>query len=39
VLRLEPEFTISKFQALIRLADKNDAARLGTALRKAGLPD
>jgi len=39
VLRLEPEFTISKFQALIRLADKNDAERLGAALLKAGLPE
>jgi adenylate cyclase len=38
VLRLEPEFTISRFQALIRLADKKDAERLGVALRKAGLP-
>ena len=39
VLRLDPEFTISKFQRLIRLADKKDAERLGAALRKAGLPD
>jgi TolB-like protein/DNA-binding winged helix-turn-helix (wHTH) protein len=39
VLRLEPEFTISKFQALIRLADKKDAERLAAALRRAGLPD
>jgi len=39
VLRLDPEFTISNFQALIRLADKKDAERLDAALRKAGLPD
>ena len=39
VLRLDPEFTISKFQALIRLADEKDAERLDEALRKAGLPD
>jgi len=39
LLRLDPEFTISNFQALIRLADKKDAERLDAALRKAGLPD
>ena len=39
VLNLDPEFTISKFLDLLRLAEKKDADRLAAALRKAGLPE
>jgi adenylate cyclase len=39
VLRLEPDFTISRFLRLIRLAKQSDADLLADGLRKAGLPD
>ena len=39
VLRLQPDFTISGFLALIRLSERKDADLLAGALRKAGLPE
>src|SRR6185295_13169218 len=36
VLRLQPDFTVSSFLSLIRLADGKDEQRLSAALRKAG---
>lgn len=39
VSRLMPDFSITRFLAVIRLARDGDAARLGSALRAAGLPD
>ncbi len=39
VLRLKPDFTITRFLAMIRLANQEDARRLADGLRKAGLPE
>src|SRR5262245_35348174 len=38
VLRLQPDFTITKILRLIRFARQKDADRLADGLRKAGLP-
>jgi adenylate cyclase len=39
VLRLQPDFTISRWLDLLRLVKQVDADRLADGLRKAGLPD
>jgi adenylate cyclase len=39
VLRLDPDFTISKFLQMISFARPDDASRLFDGLRKAGLPE
>jgi adenylate cyclase len=39
VLRLDPDFTISKFLQMISFARPDDASRLSDGLRKAGLPE
>jgi hypothetical protein len=38
-LRLQPDFTISKWLKLLLLAKQADADRLADGLRKAGLPE
>ena len=39
VLRLQPDFTITNWLQLLRLASQADADRLAEGLRKAGLPE